>query len=269
MNTPITSGYLSAFLLTSCALFYVGCGVTTVFDTEQIQQNPRGRLGWEKSKSDFPRSVGHIVGPVRSLYPRFKLVLTPEVTHEIKRFTDKNRKFVTKAYNNRREYLAEIEELFEREGIPAELMNVGIIESGFDPRAVSNRGATGIWQFMKPTAKSYGLAVNFFRDDRKDPLRSSWAAARHLRDLYDTFGDWNLALAAYNAGTGSVNRAIKRGGTKDFWKLARKGHFKRQTAEYVPRVIAMSIIMRELDEYGFTEMAGELHSKPVYLSYNR
>lgn len=248
-------------------MFGVGCGV---FDAGQIQPTPRARYGgWQPKDSTYPRAIGHVAGPVRSLYPRFKLVLTPEVTREIKRFTDKNRQFVAKSFNNRREYLNEIQELFEREGVPAELMNIGVIESGFNPKAVSNRGATGIWQFMKPTAKSYGLTVNFFRDDRKDPLRSSWAAARHMRDLYDTFGDWYLALAAYNAGAGSVNKAIKRGRTKDFWKLARAGHFKRQTAEYVPRVIAMSIIMRDLPEYGFTEMAGELHSKPIYLSYNR
>lgn len=202
-------------------------------------------------------------------YPRFKMVLTPEVTRQIQHFADHNRRFIIKSYNNQQRYLVEVTELFQREGVPVELISVGAVESGFDPKAVSYQGAAGIWQFMKPTARSYNLNVTLFRDERKDPVKSSWAAARHLADLYDEFNDWNLALAAYNAGSGSVRKAIRNGKTRDFWTLARRGHFKRQTAEYVPRVIAMSIIMKDLNEYGFVEVAGEFKGDNTLLSYNK
>jgi membrane-bound lytic murein transglycosylase D len=197
------------------------------------------------------------------------MVVNPEVTRQIKYFSDRDRGFVIKSYNNRQKYMTEVSELFRREGIPTELINVAAVESAFDVRAHSHKGASGIWQFMKPTARSYDLTVNLFRDERRDPIKSSWAAARHLGDLYDEFGDWNLALAAYNAGGGTVRKAIKRGNSRDFWRLARGGHFKRQTIDYVPRVIAMSIIMKELNEYGFVEVAGLLQNQSVMLSYNK
>ncbi len=202
-------------------------------------------------------------------YPRFKMVLTPEVTRQIQHFADHNRRFIIKAYNNQQRYLAEVQELFRREGVPSDLISVGAVESGFDAKAVSYKGAAGIWQFMKPTARSYDLTVNLFKDERRDPIKSSWAAARHLADLYEEFNDWNLALAAYNAGSGSVRKAIRNGKGRDFWTLARSGHFKKQTAEYVPRVIAMSIIMKDLTEYGFVEVAGSYQSENTLLSYNQ
>ena len=100
-----------------------------------------------------------------------------------------------------------------------------------------------MWQFMKSTARLYGLKVGLFVDERQDPILSTIAAARLLRDLYDQYQDWHLALAAYNAGTGAIDRALARVRDRDFWTLARSGRLNRQTAEFVPKFIAASLLM--------------------------
>lgn len=255
--------------LQSCSIpqsnFHQGKHVNKLIDKGPIPNFNRSRTQSERYLSRTISNNSHRIPQIA--YPSPKLVVTPEVTKEIKNFSEKNRKFIVNSYNNRSELYDELIELFTREGVPLELLNVGVIESGFKPEAVSSSGAAGIWQFMKGTARNYGLSVGFFRDERKDPIRSTWAAVRHLKDLYNEFGDWYLALAAYNAGSGAVRRAIKKGRTKDFWRLARAGHFHSQTANYVPRFVAVTIIMQNLSEYGFTEMAGELNPGPILLSY--
>jgi|GEM_PF-4016175 len=249
----------------SASLFLSGCG--GILAPQRSSFFAPGGRGLDFS--DFVETAYHNQSTVKKEYPRFQMALTPEVTRHLEYYSDRDRKFVIKSYNNRQVYLAEIRELFRREGLPLELINVGAVESKFNPNAVSRSGAAGIWQFMKPTGRSYDLTINFLRDERRDPVKSSWAAARHLGDLYDEFNDWYLALAAYNAGSGSLRRAIKQGKSRDFWQLARGGHLRRQTAEYVPRVIAMSIIMKDLGEYGFVEMAGEVHPENMLLSFNQ
>ncbi|MCB9029736.1 MAG: lytic transglycosylase domain-containing protein [Deltaproteobacteria bacterium] len=194
------------------------------------------------------------------MLPKPKLVLTPEVTRQIKKFSENNRVFIERSVERREEFYPEFAALFIREGVPLELLNVALIESGFKSNAVSVSGATGVWQFMKPTGRSYGLKINWLSDERKDPIRSTWAAARHLKDLYEMFGDWYLALAAYNAGQGAIRRAIERSGTRDFWQLARKGYIRKQTADYVPKFIAATIITENLHDYGFIELA-KLYAK--------
>ena len=124
---------------------------------------------------------------------------------------------------------------FEAEGVPAELLAVGWVESRFNPRALSPKGARGAWQFMPETARRYGLEVRDSRDDRTDLALSTRAAARHLADLYRRFGDWPLALAAYNAGAERVEAATTRAGTRDFWSL--RPWLPAETQDYVPAVL--------------------------------
>lgn len=137
-------------------------------------------------------------------------------------------------------------EVFRDEGIPPELINVALIESGFKPDARSYAGAVGIWQFMKATARRYGLVVTRKEDQRRDPILATVAAARHLRDLYTQYEDWYLALAAYNAGSGSVDRAMLRARSSDFWELCRKKKLRVQTARYVPKIVAATIIVNHI-----------------------
>lgn len=134
------------------------------------------------------------------------------------------------------------EEALESYQIPLELRNLPIIESALHPNAVSRAGAVGLWQFMIGTAKRYGLEVTSLIDERKDPIKSSYAAAHLLKDLYDIFGDWSLAIAAYNCGPGNVSKAIRRsGGKKDFWGIYQ--YLPAETRGYVPAFIAANYVM--------------------------
>jgi membrane-bound lytic murein transglycosylase D len=152
-----------------------------------------------------------------------------------------------------------VEPVFRELGLPPELMYLSLVESGFNPRAFSRSRASGPWQFMKGTGLVYGLDVDWYLDERRDPIKSTVAAAHHLRDLYDQFGSWPLALAAYNAGSGKISRAIKKTGTRDFWTIRRSRHIRRETKEYVPRFIAATLIAQNPMVYGFSSPDGDRH----------
>lgn len=152
-----------------------------------------------------------------------------------------------------------VEPVFRELGLPLELMYLSLVESGFNPRAFSRSRASGPWQFMKGTGLVYGLDVDWYLDERRDPIKSTVAAAHHLRDLYDQFGSWPLALAAYNAGSGKISRAIKKTGTRDFWTIRRSRHIRRETKEYVPRFIAATLIAQNPTAYGFNSPDGDRH----------
>jgi membrane-bound lytic murein transglycosylase D len=170
-------------------------------------------------------------------------------------------------------YKEVVEPIFREFGLPPELMYLSLVESGFNPRAFSRARASGPWQFMKATGRMYKLNVNWYVDERRDPIKSTVAAAHHLRDLYDRFGSWPLALAAYNAGSGKVSRAIRKTGTRDFWKIRRTWYIRRETKDYVPRFIAATLIAKNPTAYGFLSPKGDRHEfeevligKPVQLS---
>ncbi|MEO8430622.1 MAG: transglycosylase SLT domain-containing protein [Acidobacteriota bacterium] len=148
-------------------------------------------------------------------------------------------------------YVPMIHRVFEQEGIPKDLAQVALIESSFIPHAHSRATAHGIWQFMPRTGRQYGLTSNAVVDERSDPEKATRAAAKHLAYLHDLFHDWYLALAAYNAGEGRVLRAMEKTGLNDFWQLAASGILKPQTQNYVPAVIAATLISKNPDHYGF------------------
>lgn len=139
--------------------------------------------------------------------------------------------------------------IFDKYDLPEELVYITIIESALNPTAVSRAGATGIWQFMYNTGKLYGLQVNSYVDDRRDPYKATEAAARHFRDLYNIFGDWGLAISAYNCGSGNVRKAIQRsGGKTDFWSVS--PYLPRETQNYFPAFIGAMYMMTYHDLYG-------------------
>jgi peptidoglycan lytic transglycosylase D len=143
-------------------------------------------------------------------------------------------------------------DIFRQKGLPEELVFTAMIESGFDPVAVSHAGAKGLWQFMAPTARQYGLRVDRWLDERLDPEKATVAAANYLTDLYKTFGSWELAHAAYNAGEMKVLRAIKGTGSRDFWSLADSRFLRDETKNFVPAIHAVTIIGQEPEQYGFS-----------------
>lgn len=135
-------------------------------------------------------------------------------------------------------YKSMMEQVFREEGVPDWLLAVGFVESGYNPAALSPKGALGIWQFMPATGERYGLRLTPFGDERQHPQKSTRAAARYLRDLYALFGDWELALAAYNAGEGRVVRVMRRTGARTFREMAARGLLPAETIHYVPAVLA-------------------------------
>ena len=145
----------------------------------------------------------------------------------------------------------------KEEGVPQDLIYLAQAESGFHPLAVSRVGARGIWQFMASRGRGYGLYHNMWVDDRQDPEKSTRAAARHLKDLYNQFGDWYLAMAAYNSGPGTVQAAVKRTGYADFWELYRRNVLPKETRNYVPIILAVTIMAKNPSQYGLDEVVME------------
>ena len=157
-------------------------------------------------------------------------------------------------------YMPIFEQALETYNLPLELKYLPVIESGLNPKAVSRVGATGLWQFMLATAKNYGLEINSLLDERCDPIKSSYAAANYLSDLYRIFGDWNLVIAAYNCGPDKLTQAIHRaGGTKDYWKIY--PYLPRETRGYVPAFIAANYIMNYYCEHNICPMTTDLPAK--------
>ncbi len=157
-------------------------------------------------------------------------------------------------------YFPIFENILDAYGVPSDLKYLVVIESAFNPKAVSRAGATGLWQFMYATGRNYDLRVNSIVDDRRDPIKSTIAAAQYLKDLYSIYHDWSLVLAAYNCGPGNVNKAIKRSGENDFWQIY--SYLPKETRNYVPAFIAATYAMNYADKHGIC--AANL-SKPLDL----
>lgn len=150
-------------------------------------------------------------------------------------------------------YTAMFKEILAEHNMPLDLVYLSLVESGYNPSAYSWARAMGLWQFISSTGRMYGLNRNWWLDERKDPIKATHAAARFLKDLYEKYGDWELAMAAYNGGPGRVSRTIRRQGTRDFWKL----RLKRQTMDYIPLIYAAAIIAKNQEKYGFTDIKFE------------
>ena len=174
-----------------------------------------------------------------------------QVKFFVDRFTTSRRDVVGLWFQRSPQYLSMILPVFRSRGLPDELAYTAMIESGFNPRAVSRVGAKGLWQFMAPTARLYGLRVDRWVDERLDPEKSTVAAASYLRDLHTRYGSWELAQAAYNAGAVKVDRAIRQTGSTDFWTLAKTKLLKRETKDFVPAIHATVVIGRDPSQYGF------------------
>lgn len=188
----------------------------------------------------FPREV--YLDRLRRLPNLIEMPYNDVVQDYIDQYTGRLRRSVSFMLGVQNFYVPIFEEALEAEGVPLELKYLPVVESAFDPMATSRVGAAGLWQFMVPTAKHYGLTVNSLLDERRDPIKSSQAAARYLKDLYNSFGDWTLAIAAYNCGRNNVLKAIKRaGGARDYWAIY--PYLPRETRGYVPAFIAANYVM--------------------------
>jgi membrane-bound lytic murein transglycosylase D len=159
--------------------------------------------------------------------------------------------------------------VLREEGVPQDLIYLAEAESGFEPLALSRAGARGMWQFMSSRASGYGLQRSWWIDERQDPEKATRAAARHLRDLYNQFGDWYLAMAAYNSGPGNVQQAVKRTGYADFWELYKRNVLPKETKNYVPIILAFTIMAKNPAQYGLDRIqpALPLETDTVRINY--
>ena len=169
----------------------------------------------------------------------------------VDRFTTTHREVVGLWVRRSGQYLEMIFGVFKAKGIPEDLAFTAMIESGFNPVAVSRVGAKGLWQFMAPTARLYGLRVDRWVDERLDPEKATVAAAGYLNDLYVRYGSWELAQAAYNAGEVKIDKAIRATGSADFWNLRQSKYLRRETKDFVPAIQAAMVIGRDPGQYGF------------------
>ena len=168
------------------------------------------------------------------------------------------RDFFERALARSGKYRSMMADILRSEGLPEKLVYLALIESGFSTHAYSRAHALGPWQFMRATALQYGLTINSWLDERRDPVLSTRAAAAYLKDLHEKFGEWFLAAAAYNAGEGRVGTALQRSKTNDYWLLRQeRKHLKLETRDYVPKFVAAAIIARQPERYGFEEISYE------------
>ena len=178
----------------------------------------------------------------------------------IDRYSGRLRQSVSIMLGAQNFYMPTFEEALESYGLPLELKYLPVIESALNPNAVSHVGATGLWQFMLTTGKQYGLEINSLVDERRDPVRASYAAAHYLRDLYKIFGDWNLVIAAYNCGPENINKAIHRSnGATDYWQIY--PYLPKETRGYVPAFIAANYIMNYYCDHNICPMQANLPGK--------
>jgi hypothetical protein len=223
-----------------------------------LPENGPGFMGLLGSHTKQSALQGQAPRATRVQLPEPAWEVTPEIEREVQLLLGRERSYLTQSLERREQYMPMLRQVFQDEGVPETLISMALIESGYNPSARSPAGAVGMWQFMRPTARMYGLTVTRHEDQRRDPILSTIAAARHLRDLYNIHQDWHLALAAYNAGSGGISRALRRAGADDYWTLVRKKKIPAQTARFVPRIIAVSLITKNMERYDLSTMAKNL-----------
>lgn len=192
----------------------------------------------------------------------FPITMNKQVEFYLDIFQNKQRPYFEKWLARSGKYLPFIQQHFKEVGLPLDLAYLAMIESGFNPSAYSRAKAVGLWQFIKGTGHNYGLRIDSWVDERREPFKATIAAAAYLNALHGEFNDWYLAVAAYNAGEGKIRRAIERHKTRDFWQLARHKYLRLETKRYVPKLIAAILIAKDPATYGFTDI--DYHSPLVY-----
>lgn len=184
----------------------------------------------------------------------FPLTINSKVEFYLDLFQNRQRRSFQIWLSRSGKYKDFIRQELKKEGLPEDLLYLAMIESGFNPFAYSHAGAVGLWQFMRGTGLQYGLHIDSWVDERRDPQKATIAAIAYLGKLYNDFDDWYLAVAAYNAGEGRMGRAIKRYNTRDFWEIAQGNALHLETRRYVPKLIAAIMIAREPEKFGFTNI---------------
>ena len=206
------------------------------------------------SEENSSTVYSHLEEDYKSSYGEIPLVSHPEVDKWILYFTGKGKAQMQIYLERSSRYLPLMKAVLRENGLPSDLVYVALIESGFSPKALSRANAVGYWQFIYGTGKRFGLRINGYVDERRDPVLSTRAAANYFKKLYSAFGSWPLALAAYNSGEYRVNRAVFRHYNRDFWFLSAKKALPRETRNYIPKLIAAVNICKNPEAYGFAHI---------------
>jgi membrane-bound lytic murein transglycosylase D len=228
-------------------------GAITVPDTD----NYLSTEGHTSYGLDFLRTADMRRSAVESVYNKYGFNTAVEL--KLKTFSTYKNSFRKRLFRSGK-YIKTITEIFEEEDLPRELIFLPLIESQFNPYAYSRTRAAGPWQLMSSTARKLNLKIDWWVDERRDPIKSSKAAARYLKYLYNRFGSWNLALAAYNAGEGKISSVIRKTGSNDFWTIRKSRYLTRETKNYIPSYIAATAIAMNPGDFGFRDMR---YQKPL------
>jgi len=233
-----------------------GLGAGVDMDEARFEKAPNEDLLQMTFPVD-PKLKDKVKEQVQATASQLPLSVNDAVLGYINYFSRRGRKTLIAGLERAGRYRPMIERILQEEGIPQELIHLAQAESGFFPRAISYKAAGGMWQFVAWRGQEYGLMRTTYTDDRFDPEKATRASARHLHDLYNMFGDWYLAMAAYNCGPNAVARAVERTGYADFWELRDRHVLPEQTTNYVPIILAMTIMTKNAAEYGLEGVVPE------------
>lgn len=189
-----------------------------------------------------------------------EVINNPKVRYFVKYYSTTAKRSFQELLARSGKYLPMIAKVLSQEGLPEELAYLALLESNFNVTTTSPSGAVGLWQFVPVTARQYGLRIDEWVDERRDPVKSTRAAAAYLKDLHQFFGRWYLATAAYNAGQGAIDRAVQASGAKDFWSLSDKARLTEETRNFVPKFVAIALVAGDPDKYGLGQI---LYAAPL------
>ena len=226
-------------IVTGTLALLAGCG--TFYSQQKVHVEPAPSIQQAEET--------HLEKPA----PKWELTIPdhPAIDTWVRWYSEKNHKSFQTQLDRAHSYVAPAQEIFVRKGLPKDLIYVALVESGFSPTARSHANAVGMWQIVSKTGNRFGLEQNKWVDERRHPMKAAQAAANYLSLLYDQFGSWSLALAAYNAGENGVQGTLDKSGRKTFWDLVDNGYLPAETRDYVPKVLAAVKIIRNHDFYGF------------------
>ena len=233
-----------------------GLGASAPADEPQFEKAPLEDI-LQMTFAVDPKLKKKVRDEVNATASQLPLAVNDTVLGYINYFSGRGRRTMIVGLERAGKYRPMIKRILEEEGVPQELIHLAQAESGFMPRAVSSKAATGMWQFVSWRGNEYGLKQTSYIDDRLDPEKATRSAAKHLHDLYNQFGDWYLAIAAYNCGPGNVEKAVERTGYADFWELRNRRVLPAETTNYVPIILAMTIMTKNAAEYGLDNISPE------------
>lgn len=246
----------SLSLMMSFTLLVVGCAQRPVQETSPTTEviAPQAASADLREVESFKLSDADGPKVVDEELEQIPVEINPLVEKWVDYFQGKGRPHMERYLSRSTRYMKLMKKILRDNGLPEDLVYIALIESGFSPKATSRAAAVGYWQFIKATGRRYGMEINTFVDDRRDPVLATQAAAEYFKGLYSVFGSWYLAMASYNVGENRVKKEVMRTMTRDFWELAKKKRFPRETINYIPKFIAAKLIGNNPEKYGFVDL---------------